>query len=204
MHPSIQAAQGDRLKALLIWKIIWFLSIASVVSFGIAMAQIAIRPAPPYLFFPPNTAPINQQPGFDKPFTSAAGLLQWATSVVVASRNFSFANVDQVLESQRSHFSKHEFAAMKDTLENSGAFREIIDKHLVQTCVPTGPSIISGEGVINHQQTWRIQFPILVSYQGSRGVVATSRQIAIVDVSRADTRDYPAGFVISRMSFQQD
>jgi intracellular multiplication protein IcmL len=197
-------AQQDMMRALRLWNVTWMLVLACGVSLAIAAIQFALRPVPDYVFFAPTGNPISVQPGFDKPFTSSKGLLQWATSAVVASRNLTFVNYEQVLEQHRGEYSAHAFDLLLKTLHDSGALDEIVSKHLVQTCVPTGPSIITGYGIINHEQTWRIQFPLLLTYQSSQGIAATQKEIATIDVSRADTRKHPLGFVITRIEFTRD
>jgi intracellular multiplication protein IcmL len=198
------AAQDDKNRALRLWKITWSLVIACGASLAVAAVQFAVRPAPDYVFFAPTGRPVSLQPGFEKPFTSSKGLLQWVTSAVVASRNFTFLNYAKVLERHRGEYAEKTFDLMLQNLQATGTIDKIVSQHLVQTCVPTGPSIITGYGIINHQPTWRVQFPLLVSYQSSQGVVATEKQVATVDVSRADTRRHPLGFVITRLEFTRN
>jgi intracellular multiplication protein IcmL len=48
--------------------------------------------------------------------------------------------------------------------------------------------------------TWKVEMPLIVSYQSSAGIVLTQKLLAEVWVERVDSSQNPEGIVISSLS----
>ena len=59
-------------------------------------------------------------------------------------------------------------------------------------------------GLVGGTATWRIEFPLVVSYESSQGVESTQRLVATVLVRRASTVKTPRGVVIQQAVLKRD
>ena len=58
--------------------------------------------------------------------------------------------------------------------------------------------------LVGGKATWRIEFPIVVSYESSQGVESTQKLLATVLVCRASTAKTPRGVVIQQVVLKRD
>ena len=66
---------------------------------------------------------------------------------------------------------------------------------MVASSVATGAPVILDQGVINGRYAWKVQMPLLVTYQSSTEQIQQSLIITMV-VSRVPTVDMPRGIAI--------
>ena len=80
----------------------------------------------------------------------------------------------------------------------------IQEKRLSASSVATGAPVIIASGLVSGKATWRIEFPLIVSYESSQGVESTQRLIATVLVCRASTATTPRGVVIQQVVLKRE
>lgn len=86
---------------------------------------------------------------------------------------------------------------LRDSEHDSG-------KRLSASSVATGAPVIIASGLVSGKATWRIEFPLIVSYESSQGVESTQRLIATVLVCRASTATTPRGVVIQQVVLKRE
>ena len=75
----------------------------------------------------------------------------------------------------------------------------IREKRLSVSAVVTRAPVISASGLVGGRATWKVEFPLVVSYESSQGVESTQRLMATVLVARASTLTTPRGVVIQQV-----
>ena len=75
----------------------------------------------------------------------------------------------------------------------------IQEKRLSVSAVVTRAPVISASGLVGGKATWKVEFPLVISYESSQGVESTQRLMATVLVCRASTAITPRGVVIQQV-----
>jgi intracellular multiplication protein IcmL len=86
-------------------------------------------------------------------------------------------------------------------LEESGNLRTVIDNKLVTTAVPRGAPIIIAEGQLGGNYAWKIQLPMLVTYQ-SASTRTTQDLLVSAIISRRSELEHPMGLGIAQIIAQ--
>lgn len=183
------------------------LNIGLLVALCIALTIIAFlvlnRPTPRYFAATPDLrlAPLIS---LDKPVLTEQGLLNWTADTITGAMSLNFLEWREKLSALRSNFDDVAFKSFLDSLKSSGTLDMIRDKRLSVSASITKAPVIITSGLIGGKATWRIEFPMLVSYESSQGVESTQHLIATVLVSRASTATTPRGVVIQQIVLKRN
>lgn len=162
-------------------------------------AFIPVRPV--YFAATPDMRIVRLVP-LDQPFISNSGLLDWAVQTVTATLGFDFENYRRELERVRSDYTPQAFDQVVQALINSGIMDKVRKDRLAINTVPTASPIIAASGIIDGRYAWKISFPIIITYQGSTGVVGSQKAIVNMIVMRQNTIEYPKGVAITQLIIQ--
>lgn len=98
-------------------------------------------------------------------------ILKWSENMATKVRAYDFVNY-------RDHFklSKHSekdkwLQDYFDNLKKTGEIQAVKNKRLLVHAKPNGKPIILNQGIYNNLHFWKIQIPILVTYQSINGNV---------------------------------
>ena len=128
----------------------------------------------------------------DQPLLTQSGLLTWVSDTITGAMSLNFLEWREKLEAVRPNFDDDTFKSFLSSLNM------IQEKRLSASSVATGAPVIIASGLVSGKATWRIEFPLIVSYESSQGVESTQRLIATVLVCRASTATTPRGVVIQQ------
>ena len=118
--------------------------------------------------------------------------------------SLNFLEWREKLESIRPHFEDEAFKSFLASLQGSGVLDMIRDKRLSASAVATRAPVIIASGLVGGRATWKIEFPLIVSYESSQGVESTQKLLATVLVCRASTAKTPRGVVIQQVVLKRD
>lgn len=183
------------------------LNIGLVVALCLCMSVTALlvinRPMPRYFAATPDLriAPLTP---LSKPILTEQGLLNWASEIITGAMSLNFLEWREKLSSLRGHFSDAAFKSFLESLESSGTLDMIRDKRLSVSAAITHAPIIIASGLLDGKATWRMEFPLIVSYESSQGVEATQHLMATVLVARASTATTPRGVVIQQVVLKRN
>ena len=183
------------------------LALGLVVTQGISIAVIALllmnQPGPRYFAATPDLRLAPLVP-LDQPVLTQEGLLTWASDTITGAMSLNFLEWREKLESIRSSFDDDAFKSFLASLQSSGILDMIREKRLSASAVTTRAPVIAASGLVGGTATWRIEFPLIVSYESSQGVESTQRLVATVLVRRASTVKTPRGVVIQQVVLKRD
>ncbi|MDL2290880.1 DotI/IcmL family type IV secretion protein [Desulfovibrio sp. OttesenSCG-928-F20] len=183
------------------------LALGLVVTQGISLAVIALlllnQPGPRYFAATPDLRLAPLVP-LDQPVLTQEGLLTWASDTITGSMSLNFLEWREKLESIRPSFDDEAFKSFLASLKSSGVLDMIREKRLSASAITTRAPVIIASGLVGGTATWRIEFPLVVSYESSQGVESTQRLVATVLVRRASTVKTPRGVVIQQAVLKRD
>lgn len=185
-------------------KLVTFLMILSVgviLSVSLNMIQFFAKSEPRY-FAATQDLRIFELTPLNKPTMSQGGLLNWTTRTMADTFSLDFLHWREQLTDVRPNYLPSAFDSLLRDMKRSGIMAMVNDKRLNLKTVVTQAPIISAEGILNGVATWRIEFPLMLSYESSRGVETTQNLKAEVIVQRVSTLKNVKGVQIKQVIFR--
>ena len=183
------------------------LSLCLVAALCLSLAVSALlllnQPKPCYFAATPDLRLAPMVP-LDQPLLTQEGLLTWASNAIAGAMSLNFLEWREKLESISPHFEDEAFKSFLASLQSSGVLDMIRDKRLSASAVATRAPVIIASGLVSGKTTWKIEFPLIVSYESSQGVESTQKLLATVLVCRASTAKTPRGVVIQQVVLRRD
>lgn len=211
-HAPAPAPDAQNLMGGLAWyrnnfrhamKLILIMLIALCVALGIITFLILNQPKPQYFAATPDLRLAPLVP-LDKPVLSQQGLLNWVSETITDAMSLDFLDWRKKLEAIRQNFDEDAYKSFLESMQSSGVLEMIQEKRLSASAIVTKAPVIIASGVIGDIATWRVEFPIIVSYESSQGVESTQHLMATVLVRRADTIKSPRGVVIQQIVLNRE
>ena len=183
------------------------LALGLVVTQCVSIAVIAMllmnQPGPRYFAATPDLRIAPMIP-LDQPVLTHEGLLTWVSNTITGAMSLNFLEWREKLETLRSNFDDEAYKSFLSSLKSSGILDMIREKRLSASAVTTRAPVIIASGLVGGTATWRVEFPLIISYESSQGVESTQRLIATVLVRRASTVKSPRGVVIQQVVLKRD
>ncbi|MDQ5884425.1 MAG: intracellular multiplication protein IcmL [Pseudomonadota bacterium] len=127
---------------------------------------------------------------------------QWANIAVVDTYTFDFVNYEKSLEQVSQYFTDNGWYTFLRSLNDSNNLPTVIRKKLVVSAVAIKPPSILMKGILNGVYSWRIQIPMLVTYQSASDFIQQSLVVTLL-VSRISTLENPKGLGIDQFIVSQ-
>jgi intracellular multiplication protein IcmL len=171
-----------------------FMIIINLVLAAAIMYMITHRPQPQY-FATSAEGRITPIYPLSMPVISTADLLQWATVAATSANTYNFVNYRQELQSASSFFTPTGWKEFQDALKASRNLETVLSRKLTVSAVATGAPVLLDEGVIGGAYKWKIQLPILVTYESASTKISQPSLVTMI-VTRVPTLDTPKGIAI--------
>jgi intracellular multiplication protein IcmL len=171
--------------------------IALMLLAGTLLYLVIYPPAPRYFAVSEGGTLVPMVP-MKEPNLSDAALLQWATQAVVRTFSYNYVNYREALQSLRDDFTPAGWKDFVTAFNRADNLQAVIQKKLVVSAVPTGVPVIVEQGIRQGGYAWRVQFPLLVTYESAS---ERSPQAFVVDVLiiRLSTLQSPQGIGIHQL-----
>lgn len=161
---------------------------------GTILYQLISRPEPRY-FATTEDGRIMPLFPLSEPMLSPGELLQWAHGASISAYTYNFVNYRDAMQQLQNQFTPDGWRYYEDALRTSRNLEMVIAKKLVVSAVATGTPVILDQAVINGRYSWKVQIPLLVSYQ-SPNEQTQKPVIVMMIISRVPTVDMPKGIAI--------
>jgi intracellular multiplication protein IcmL len=175
--------------ALLLMVLVNLLLVAGVIY------QMVNRPHPQYFATTADGKLIQLSP-LNDPMVSQEFLLQWANQAAVAAYTYDFVNYRQQLQKASEYFTPEGWKNFQDILKQSKNLNTVIDQKLTVNAVATGAPVITQRGILNGRFAWKVQIPLLVTYQNPNRVINQSVLVNMI-ITRVSVLDFPRGIAIA-------
>lgn len=171
-----------------------FLVVLSLVLL-VTLGYLLTHRSPPTYFATTSDGRVLRLYSLDEPVVSLAELLQWATLAATSANTYSFADYQNELAKASVYFTPAGWREFYSALEKSNGLTLVISKKVNVSAVATGAPVVVDQGVFSGTYKWRIQLPMLLTYEGASSK-ATQAIVVEILVTRVSTLDTPKGIAI--------
>lgn len=133
----------------------------------------------------------------NRPNLSSAALLSWANTAAIAVYTYNFVNYRQALQAASDYFTPDGWKSFMNALQSSNNLNAVIDKKLIVSAVATGAPVILEQGLLFGTYTWRVQMPMLVTYQSASEFSQQAVTVTML-ITRVSTLATPLGIGIAQ------
>lgn len=131
------------------------------------------------------------------PMVADSALLQWANQAAVSAYTYNFATWRKELQGASENFTPEGWSDFETALQSSRNLETVINKKLVVTAVATGAPVILDRGILNGHYSWKVQMPLLVTYESASTTIQQPVLITML-VTRVSTLTVPKGIAIAQ------
>jgi intracellular multiplication protein IcmL len=131
------------------------------------------------------------------PMVSDSALLQWANQAAVAAYTYNFSTYRKELQEASEYFTPEGWNDFQTALKSSRNLETVITKKLVVTAVATGAPVILDRGVLNGHYSWKVQMPLLVTYESASTTIQQPIVVTML-ITRVSTLNVPKGIAIAQ------
>lgn len=180
-------------------KLMFALLVAVAVIFiiGSMLAYILTHPPEPKYFATSINGRITPLTALNEPNQSDSAVLQWANQAAIAAFTYNFVNYRDELESTSGFFTSDGWQQFLQALQDSNILDQVKAKKLIVSAVATRAPIILQKGVLSGRFSWRVQMPILVTYQSASEFFQQNNVVTML-ITRISTLDSPRGIGIAQ------
>lgn len=172
-------------------------SIAIIALLTLGLVYIVTNPPEPRYFAISSDGRLTPIVALTQPNISQSALLQWANTAAIAAYTYNFVNYRQELQAASEFFTPPGWKAFMDALNASNNLTAVIARKLVVSAVATGAPVILQEGILNDVYAWRVQMPMLVTYQSASDFSQQSVTVTLL-ITRIPTINSARGIGIAQ------
>ena len=153
---------------------------------------------PEQCYFAKNTAnKFIKMTSLDEPNVSSRTLLRWASLAVTTAYTLDFVEYQTTLDSLKPYFTKTGYVSFLAAANSR--LQDIIKQKLIVTAVIADTPVLLGEGIISGFYAWKIQIPILLSYQGASEKSTKQSLVVNLLVMRVPIKEASTGIGIAQI-----
>jgi intracellular multiplication protein IcmL len=166
-------------------------ALSSVISF------MVLHPPKPKYFATSINGRVTPLVPLDEPNQSDSAVLQWVNQAAIAAYTYNFLNYRTQLKLASGYFTTDGWKQFLLALDGSNTLNTVRQQKLIVSSVATKAPVILQKGVVNNSYSWRVQLPILVSYQSASQSKQQSKIVTLL-VTRISTLESPRGIGIAQ------
>ena len=133
----------------------------------------------------------------NEPNQSDSAVLQWANQAAIAAFTYNFVNYRDELQASSGFFTAEGWDQFLNALQQSNNLDAVKAKKLIVSAVATRAPIILQKGILNGSYSWRVQMPILVTYQSASEFTQQNNVVTML-ITRVSTLNSPRGIGIAQ------
>ena len=172
-------------------------SVLAFLFISLFLLYMITHPPQPKYFATSTNGRITPLLALDQPNQSDSAVLQWANQAAIAAFSYNFVNYREELLAASSYFTQEGWSQFMDALQQSSNLEAVKSKKLIVSAVATRAPIILQKGELNGSFSWRVQMPILVTYQSASEFTQQNNVVTML-ITRISTLQSPRGIGISQ------
>lgn len=180
-------------------KMIFILLVSMIANLVLAssLVYILMHPPAPKYFATSINGRITPLFPLNEPNQSDSAVLQWANQAAIAAFTYNFVNYHTELQASSGFFTAEGWDQFLTALQQSNNLDAVKAKKLIVSAVATRAPIILQKGLLNGSYAWRVQMPILVTYQ-SASEFSQQNNVVTMLITRVSTLNSPRGIGIAQ------
>lgn len=164
---------------------------------GGLLIYIILHPPAPKYFATSINGRITPLFPLNEPNQSDSAVLQWANQAAIAAFTYNFVNYRDELQASSGFFTAEGWDQFLNALQQSNNLDAVKAKKLIVSAVATRAPIILQKGILNGSYSWRVQMPILVTYQSASEFTQQNNVVTML-ITRVSTLNSPRGIGIAQ------
>ena len=172
-------------------------SVLAFLFISLFLLYMIMHPPQPKYFATSINGRVTPLLALDQPNQSDSAVLQWANQAAIAAFSYNFVNYREELLAASSYFTQEGWSQFMDALQQSSNLEAVKSKKLIVSAVATRAPIILQKGELNGSFSWRVQMPILVTYQSASEFTQQNNVVTML-ITRISTLQSPRGIGISQ------
>jgi intracellular multiplication protein IcmL len=173
------------------------LSFFILLTLSAALFYIVTHPPEPRYFATGSDGRIVPLVPFQHPNLSNSTILEWANTAATAAYSYNFVNYRQALQTAADYFTPEGKQMFFNALKSSNNLQAVIAKKLIVSAVATGVPVVLEQGVMVGRYTWKVQIPMLITFQSASQFSQQSVTMTMLIV-RVSPLESPRGIGISQ------
>ncbi len=180
-------------------KVIMALLVAVFVNLvmGFMLVYMLRNPPAPKYFATSINGRVTPLFALNEPNQSDSAVLQWANQAAIAAFTYNFVNYRDELQASSGFFTADGWDQFLTALQQSNNLDAVKAKKLIVSAVATRAPIILQKGLLNGSYSWRVQMPLLVTYQSASEFTQQNNVVTLL-ITRVSTLNSPRGIGISQ------
>lgn len=158
------------------------LSFSIILILAVALFYLVTTPPAPRYFATTTDGRIVPLIPFNRPNLSNSAILQWANTAATAANSYNFVNYRKALQQAADYFTPEGKQMFFNALKNSNNLQAVIAKKLIVSAVATGVPVVLEQGVMLGRYTWKVQIPMLITFQSASQFSQQSVTVTMVIV----------------------
>lgn len=135
----------------------------------------------------------------ERPIQATHEVINWATDSIMQAFTLSFANYETQLADYRHLFTDTGWRGFREALERNRIIDTVVANQLVTSAAASGAPVVVSQGVgENGRYAWRIQLPIVMSYESASGRSNQAFMVEALIVRRPEIEN-PRGLGIGQI-----
>jgi intracellular multiplication protein IcmL len=173
------------------------LMVVMLAALAVILYQVSYRPLPAF-YAEQASGEKMQLSTFDEPNLLPETIIRWAIRATVTAYTFNFAYYKDQIALARPYFTADGWQGYLTSIDST--LTNIISNQLYVNSVVVGTPVISNQGPLPGKgYSWRVQIPLLVTYQtGEVDVVSKRNFYVILTIVRVPTSTNPQGIGIDQ------
>jgi hypothetical protein len=139
-----------------------------------------------------------------QPALSKSGLRQWAVKAVTETFALDFVRWRKELNKASDYYTPKAFKSLLASMKQAGLIDMIKKQRLDSAVSVTDAAVVTNTSKRNGVLYVRLNVPIVISYENSKGTVGRQKLMADVVVRRVPVTTYPSGVAIAQIVMRQD
>jgi len=177
--------------------LVLLVSMIANVILGSMLIYVITHPPEPKYFATSINGRITPLFPLNEPNQSDSAVLQWANQAAIATYTYNFVNYRTELQASSGFFTPDGWDQFLNALQQSNNLDAVRAKKLIVSAVATRAPIILQKGILNGSYAWRVQMPLLVTYQ-SASEFSQQNNVVTMLITRVSTLNSPRGIGISQ------
>ncbi|STX50632.1 protein IcmL (DotI) [Legionella busanensis] len=173
------------------------ISLLTNFALGCMLAYLLTHPPAPKYFATSINGRITPIFPLNEPNQSDSAVLQWANQAAIAAFTYNFVNYRDELQAASGFFTADGWQQFLVALQQSNNLDAVKAKKLIVSAVATRAPIILQKGLLNGRYSWRVQMPLLVTYQ-SASEFSQQNNVVTMLITRVSTLNSPRGIGIAQ------
>jgi intracellular multiplication protein IcmL len=194
-HLARQAYARERYELLLktAYGLIAVLGVSLLLNFWLALRPVEIK-----YFATDSLGQIRSLTALDRPIQSKGEVINWATNAITGAFTFGFSNYRESFEVAKLNFTETGWRGFQQAIEARKILADVIENKYVTSTSLREAAVVSQEGIVDGRWGWKIEVPLLVTYESASGH-QTVGFIAEVIVVRRPESENPSGLGIAQI-----